>query len=140
MNTHPRTFDFERLRQRIAHGWWKLNHDGSRTLVGEPPHHDLYWAVRSLDRRFPVHPDLSPVFDKLARTIAKLYPERVRTEIGSPYVARIVVFEFNDDPRTTQDDLLHVARRSGREDGLSPCLSRRMLQVLAAVNEPAQPP
>jgi hypothetical protein len=81
----------------------------------------------------------TPIFDKLARTIAKLYPERVRTEIGSPY-ARIVVFEFNDDPRTTQDDLLHVARRSGREDGLSPCLSRRMLQVLAAVNEPAQPP
>jgi hypothetical protein len=60
----------------------------------------------------------TPIFDKLARTIAKLYPERVRTEIGSPY-ARIVVFEFNDDPRTTQDDLL---------------------QVLAAVNEPAQPP
>jgi hypothetical protein len=77
-------------------------------LVGEPPHLDLYWAVRSLDPHFPVSPELNPVFDHLARTIAEFYPDRVRTEIGSPYDARIVVIEFNDHPRTVQDDMLLV--------------------------------
>jgi hypothetical protein len=118
-NTHPTALDLTWLRERIAHGWWKLNDDDSHTLVGEPPHFDLYWAVRALDRRFPVHPDLNPIFDRLARTVAELYPERVRTEIRTTYDARIVLFEFNDDTRTAQCDVL---------------------QVLAAAAEPAQPP
>jgi hypothetical protein len=104
----PNRSDFDRLRKLIEHGWCKLNEDGSRTSVGEPPYYDLYWAVRALDQRFPVHPNLDPIFLKLAHTIAELYPERVQTAIENQYDARIVVFEFNDDARTTHDEVLRV--------------------------------
>jgi hypothetical protein len=100
--------DLDRLRERIAHGWWKLNDDGSRTLVGSPPHMDLYAAVRSVDSRFPVHSDVSAIFDSLARRIADLFPQRVQTDIETTYDARIVVFEFNDHPDTTQADVLRI--------------------------------
>ncbi len=102
--------DLGRLRERIAHGWWKLSDDGSRTHVGSPPHLDLYWGVRSLDSRFPVSAEMSAVFDMLARTIADLHPERVQTEMLSAYGARIIVFEFNDHPDTTQADVMTVLR------------------------------
>jgi len=75
--TGPSRSDFERLREIIEHGWCKLNEDGLHT-VGEPPYSDLYWAVRALDQRFPVQPNLGPIFLKLAHAIAELYPERVR--------------------------------------------------------------
>ena len=107
--TRPNSSDFDRLRKFIEHGWCKLNTDGSHMYVGESPYYDLYWAVRALDQRFPVQPNLDPIFLKLAHTIAELYPERVReTEIDNQYTARIVVFEFNDDARTAQDDVLRV--------------------------------
>ena len=101
---------YVRLYDRIAHGWWKLNDDRSRTLVGSPPYVDLYWAVRSLDSRFPVPDDISAIFDRLARSTAHLYPERVQTEILSTYDARIVLFEFNDHGNTTQADILRMVR------------------------------
>ena len=107
--TRPNRSDFDRLRKFIEHGWRKLNTVGSHTYVGESPYYDLYWAVRALDQRFPVQPNLDPIFLKLAHTIAELYPERVREpEIDNQYTARIIVFEFNDDARTVQDDVLRV--------------------------------
>jgi len=51
----PTAFDFGRLRDRIACGWWKLNDDGTKSVVGSAPHFDLYGAVLWLDGRFPVH-------------------------------------------------------------------------------------
>jgi hypothetical protein len=46
---------------------------------------------------------------KLAHTIAELYPKRVREpEIDNRYTGEIIVFEFNDDARTTQDEVLRV--------------------------------
>ena len=98
----------DRLRERIAHGWWKLNDDGSRTIVGSEPYLDLYWGVRSLDSRFPVPAEMSAIFDMLARTITDLYPDRVQTEMLSPYDSRIMLFEFNDHPDTTQADVLRI--------------------------------
>jgi hypothetical protein len=65
---------------------------------------DLYWGVRLLDGRFPVHESLSAVFCELARTIAEIYPERVNCQIESSYDARFVLFEFNDHPLTTHTD------------------------------------
>jgi hypothetical protein len=107
--TRPNRSDFDRLRKLIEHGWCKLNDDGSHTNAGEPPFYDLYWAVRALDRRFPVQPNLDPIFLKLAHTIAELYPDRVREpEIDNQYTARIIVFEFNDNPNTSQQDVLRV--------------------------------
>ena len=100
--------DLDRLRERIAHGWWKLNDDGSRTIVGSEPYLDLYWGVRSLDSRFPVPAEMSAIFDSLARRIADLFPQRVQTDIETTYDARIVVFEFNDHPDTTQADVLRI--------------------------------
>ena len=100
---------FDRLRELIEHGWCKQNDDGSRTLVGEPPQYDLYWAVRALDQRFSVQPNLGPIFLELAHTIAELYPERVREPvIDNQYTARIIVVEFNDHARTTHDDVLRL--------------------------------
>ena len=82
--------------------------------AGEPPYFDLYGAVRALDQRFPVRPNLGPIFLKLAHTIAQLYPERVREpEIDNEYTARIIVVEFNDVARTTQDDALRVLAMAG---------------------------
>jgi hypothetical protein len=100
--------DLDHLRERIARGWRKLSDDGSRTHIGAPPHLDLYAAVRSLDGRFPVPAEMSAIFDMLARTITDLYPERVRTEMLSPYDSRIMLFEFNDHPDTTQADVLRI--------------------------------
>jgi len=100
--------DLDRLRERIAQGWWKFDAGGSRTLVGSPPHLDLYVAVRALDSRFPVHADVSAIFDSLARRIVNLFPRRVHTEIETTYDARIVVIEFNDHPDTTHADVLKV--------------------------------
>lgn len=100
--------DLSRLYECIAHGWHKLNDDGSRTLVGSPPHLDLYGAVRSLDRRIPVATEISEMFEMLARTIVDLYPERIQTEILSAYDARIAVLEFNDHPNSTHADVLRV--------------------------------
>jgi hypothetical protein len=100
--------DIDRLHERIACGWWKLNDDGSRTLVGSPPHVDLYGAVRSPDSRFPVPEGMSAIFDRLARNILDLYPERVQADMLSPYDARIAIIEFNDHPETTQADVLAV--------------------------------
>jgi hypothetical protein len=77
VNEAPSRSNFNRLRQLIEHGWRKLNEDGLHT-VGKPPYFDLYGAVRALDQRFPVQPNLGPIFLKLAHTIAELYPERVR--------------------------------------------------------------
>src|SRR5436190_10187961 len=71
--TRPNRSDFDRLRKFIEHGWRKLNTVGSHTYVGESPCYDLYWAVRALDQRFPVQPNLDPIFLKLAHTIAELY-------------------------------------------------------------------
>jgi hypothetical protein len=111
--TRPSRSDFNRLRQLIEHGWCKLNDDGLHT-VGKPPYFDLYGAVRALDQRFPVQPNLGPIFLKLAHTIAELYPERVREpEIDNEYTARIIVVEFNDDARTTQDAALRVLAVAG---------------------------
>jgi hypothetical protein len=98
----------DRVVEHVGHGWWKLNRDGSKTIIGNPPYLDIYDAVRSLDSQFPVAAELSIIFDAIARTIADLYPERVRTEMLTPYDARIVIFEFNDHPLTTQADVLHV--------------------------------
>lgn len=98
----------QRLHERIEHGWWKLNHDGSRTVAGLPPYLDLYAAIRSLESRFPVLAEMSAIFDRLARTVADLYPDRVQTEMQSPYDSRIVLFEFNDAPGTTQLDVMSV--------------------------------
>src|SRR5215217_8459295 len=106
---------FERLHERIAHGWQKLNEDASRTLVGSPPHLDLYWGVRSLDRRFPVPAEMSVVFDRLARRVSDLYPERVQTEILTTYDGRIVIFEFNDHPHTTHAEVLRVVAELSKE-------------------------
>jgi hypothetical protein len=107
--TRPNRSDFDQLRKLIEHGWCKLNDDGSHTNVGEPPFYDLYWAVRALDRRFPVRPNLDPIFLKLAHTITELYPERVREPvIDNQYTARIIVVEFNDHARTTHDDVLRL--------------------------------
>lgn len=100
--------EFRYLYDRIAHGWWKLNDDGSRTIVGSQPHLDLYGAVRSLDRRLPVAAEISEIFEMLARTIVDLYPERIQTEILTAYDARIAVFEFNDHADTTQADVLRI--------------------------------
>jgi len=111
--TRPSRSNFNRLRQLIEHGWRKLNEDGLHT-VGKPPYFDLYGAVRALDQRFPVQPTLGPIFLKLAHTIAALYPERVREpEVDNEYTARIIVVEFNDDARTTQDDALRVLAVAG---------------------------
>ena len=104
--------NLSRLFDQIAHGWWKLNDDGSRTLVGSPPHFDLYGAVRSLDNRIPVPAEMSEIFDALSQTIGYLYPERVQSAIVSKYDARIAIFEFNDHPETTQMDVLKVVLRS----------------------------
>jgi hypothetical protein len=49
---------------------------------------------------------MSPIFDRLARKIADLFPERVQTEILTTYDGRIVIFEFNDHPDTTHDEVL----------------------------------
>ena len=107
--TRPNRSDFDRLMKLIEHGWCKQNDDGSRTSVGEPPYYDLYWAVRALDQRFPVQPNLDPIFLKLAHTIAELYPERVReSETDNQYTARIIMFEFNDHGRTIQEDVLRI--------------------------------
>ena len=102
-----------RLREAVAHGWWKLNDDGSKTFAGSPPYLDLYWGIRLLDQRFPVHRDVSVIFDRLARAISNLYPERVRTQIVTTYDARIAVMEFNDNPRTTLQDVLWVLSAAG---------------------------
>ena len=46
---------------------------------------------------------------KLAHTIAELYPKRVREPILAISMRReIIVLEFNDDARTTQDEVLRV--------------------------------
>jgi hypothetical protein len=102
--------DLSRLHEQIAHGWCKLNDDGFRTLVGSPPHLDLYRAVRSLDNRLPVPAEMSEIFAALARRIIELYPERVQTKVLSAYDARIALMEFNDHPDTTQADALSVVR------------------------------
>jgi hypothetical protein len=94
--------------EHVAHGWWKLNDDGSKTTIGAPPYLDIYEAVRSLDNQFPVAAEISAIFDAIARTVADLYPERVRTEMLTPYDARTVLFEFNDHPLTTQADVIRV--------------------------------
>jgi hypothetical protein len=112
--------DLDRLRERIAHGWWKLNDDGSRTHIGAPPHLDLYAAVRSPDSRVPLPAEMSAIFDMLARTIVDLFPQRVQIEIVTTYDARIVAIEFNDHPATTQEDVLKIVTAAF----LSPVSSR----------------
>jgi hypothetical protein len=86
--TRPNRSDFDRLRKFIERGWCKQNDDGLHT-IGEPPFYDLYWAVRALDQRFPVQPNLDPIFLKLAHTIAELYPDRVQTAIENQYDTRM---------------------------------------------------
>ena len=98
----------DRVIEHVAHGWWKLNDDGSKTIIGAPPYLDIYEAVQSLDTQFPVSAEIPAIFDAIAQTIVDLYPERVRTEMLSPYDARIVLFEFNDHPLTTQANVLRV--------------------------------
>jgi len=96
------------LRDRIAHGWWKLNDDRTKTVVGSPPHLDLSGAVLSLDGRFPVPAHISMLFITLARIISDRFPDRAQTQVASPYDARIVVMEFNDHPLTNTADVLSV--------------------------------
>jgi hypothetical protein len=98
--TRPNSSVFARFRKLIEHGWCKLNTDGSHTYVGESPYYYLYWAVRALDQRFPVQPNLDPIFLKLAHTIVELYPERVREpEIDDQCTARIIVEQAADAER-----------------------------------------
>jgi hypothetical protein len=111
--------DLHRLRERIAHGWSKSNDDGSHTRVGSPPHLDLYATVRSLDGRFPVPAEMSAIFNSLARRIVGLFPQRVQTEMLSPYDSRIVLFEFNDHPATTRADVMRVLAAAERPDSTS---------------------
>jgi hypothetical protein len=111
--------DLDRLRERIAHGWFKLGDDGSRTVVGSEPHLDLYEAVRSLDSRFPVPGEMSAIFNLLARRIVYLFPQRVQTDVETTYDARIVLFEFNDHPDTTQVDVLQILLPTGKQEPLS---------------------
>ena len=106
-------YDLARLEKLVARGWRKLNEDGRWSVTGSSPHVDLYWGVRLLDGRFPVHKSLSAVFCELARTIAEIYPERVNCQIESSYDARFVLFEFNDHPLTTHRDVLRVIRAAG---------------------------
>ena len=78
--TRPNSSDFDRLRKLIEHGWCKLNTDGSHTYVGESPYYDLYWAVRALDQRFPVQPNVDPIFlNSLTQS-----PSFIKSEYGSP--------------------------------------------------------
>jgi hypothetical protein len=109
----PVPFDFARLEKLVARGWRKFNEDGRWSVTGSSPYVDLYWGVRLLDGRFPVHKSLSAVFCELARTIAEIYPERVNCQIESSYDARFVLFEFNDHPLTTHTDVLRVIRAAG---------------------------
>jgi hypothetical protein len=109
----PVPSDFARLEKIVARGWRKFNEDGRWSNMGSSPYVDLYWGVRLLDDRFPVHESLSAVFCELARTIAEMYPERVRMPIESSYDARFVVMEFNDHPLTTHTDVPRVIRAAG---------------------------
>ena len=78
--TRPNSSDFDRLRKFTEHGWCKLNTDGSHTYVGELPYYDLYWAVRALDQRFPVQPNVDPIFlNSLTQS-----PSFIKSEYGSP--------------------------------------------------------
>jgi hypothetical protein len=109
----PVPYDFARLEKLVERGWCKFNEDGRWSITGSPPHVDLYWGVRLLDGRFPVHESLSAVFNELARTITEIYPERVDCQIESSYDGRFVLFEFNDHPLTTHTDVLRVVRAAG---------------------------
>lgn len=74
------------------------------------PHYDRCIALFALSiSAFLCRPKLDPIFLKLARTIAELYPKRVREPILAINMRReIIVLEFNDDARTTQDQVLRV--------------------------------
>ena len=79
--TRRNSSDFDRLRKFTEHGWFKLNtrwiaHVGRRT----PHYYDLYWAVRALDKRLPVQPNLDPIFlNSLTQS-----PSFIKSECGSP--------------------------------------------------------
>lgn len=92
------------VRARISRGWNKLTDDGSKTFFGWQPECDLYRAILGLGPMFPI----DAVFDFVARRIVELYPDRVHCRLDSPYDARIMVIEFNDDPATSQANLLRV--------------------------------
>jgi hypothetical protein len=80
----PVPYDFARLEKLVARGWRKFNEDGRWCNSGSSPYVDLYWGLRLLDDRFPVHESLSALFCELARTIAEVYPERVRSRSSRP--------------------------------------------------------
>jgi hypothetical protein len=77
-----------------------------RIRMGADP--DLYLGIRGLDRRFPVTPEVSDAFMRVAEVILRMYPDRTRTTLQTSYDARIIAMEFCGNPKTRPDDVLRV--------------------------------
>jgi hypothetical protein len=80
VNDASELINFDRLRKLQSTVGASSIPDGSHTYVGESPYYDLYWAVRALDQRFPVQPNVDPIFlNSLTQS-----PSFIKSEYGSP--------------------------------------------------------
>jgi hypothetical protein len=69
---------------------------------------DLYRGIRSLDPRIPMRPEVHDTYMKVAETIKRLFPRRVKEPLRHSQDAQIIAMEFCDHPDTIHEEILVV--------------------------------